>query len=128
MSLLTTWARVSACCPGASLITEVTTQDIILEDVARVILEDVYGDRTEEAQRYLAGHLAALSVSATAGGSGGSVAGPRVSESVGGVSVSYADATASLSDHSRYDETSCGRRLMQIQREVGAGKGPVWVV
>lgn len=84
---------------------------LVLNDVILQVSSCVFGNRQEEAQRYLAAHLLTMMVSAMSGGS--APGGPMTSQQVGQVSVQY--ASLSLTILSRYDTTPYGMRFSQIK-------------
>lgn len=89
-----------------------------IAEASREVAESVYGDRYDDAVKYLAAHLIAV---LTAGSRG--TAGPVVSESAGPVSRSYAAPATIVSEH--FAATVYGRRFLDIRRQVAGGP---WVL
>jgi hypothetical protein len=110
----TTKERVLTLAPELSVITDDDLWTMILEDVSLQVKYDVYGDNEERAQKYLAAHLLTLHVNASNGSA--SATGGVQKAKTGQVEASYADISKSLSDASRYDETSYGRQFMLIRK------------
>lgn len=77
--------------------------------------ETVWGDCTDEAIYYLTGHL--ISSTGGAGGSGGGVAGPITSESVGSVSRSYGQVNVNQGGNDElYATTRYGQMFLNLRR------------
>jgi len=81
--------------------------EIILEDVIRKVHNDVFGEDTEMAQRYLVAHYATLAMSPK------NTAGSLSGKSVGDVSVNF--QAPMLKKTTRYDTTSYGREYVNIR-------------
>lgn len=93
------------------------TQAAILLDVRLQVSEDSWGDRYDLASKYLAAHLGVVSERARLGGATGGVSGPVSSESVDGVSRSYASTTgggATESSRIGLDGTVWGREYQRL--------------
>lgn len=100
---------------NCSVLTTTANSDVFAMVMADAVLQcsyDVYGDRQEEAQRYLCAHLLTCLATST----GDAVpSGPMTKEKVGNVEVWYSDSGVdSHPDITRYDSTEFGRRFQQI--------------
>lgn len=84
-----------------------TVWEIILEDVQRECVEDVFGDDTEQAQRYLAAHRLATAFQPNGG------RGPVSSVSVGGISQSFTLPYLNRKDD--LGSTQYGMKFIQIR-------------
>lgn len=80
------------------------------------ISEASFGDRYDQAVKYLAAHLLAVMTGGSA-----SPAGPVVSEAAGRVSRSYAAMVGTPSSLDSLQATSYGRRYMDIRRQMVGG-------
>lgn len=80
----------------------------------REVNESVFGDRYDDALKYLAAHLLAVGRKGSEGASGA-----VVSETVGPISRSYGAAAITSSD--ALDSTAYGRRYAEIRRQCAGG-------
>lgn len=107
----TTLERVKAVAQDDANIQALTTGDVvwqvILEDVQRECVEDVFGDDTEQAQRYLAAHRLATAYQPNGG------RGPVSSVSVGGISQSFTLPYLNRKDD--LGSTQYGMKFIQIR-------------
>ena len=83
-------------------------------EAEREVNESAFGDRYDDALKYLAAHLLAAMRQGSQGASGA-----VVSETVGPISRSYGAAAITSSD--ALESTSYGRRYVEIRRQCAGG-------
>lgn len=112
MTTLTTLTNVKAIAADDENIQALDDEDpavtLALADVGRIVLEGVYGNQTEMAQRYLAAHLLSLAFT-EAGGRG-----PLSSETIGGITQSW--TLPYLNQHTVVASTQYGLMFLEISR------------
>lgn len=95
------------------------TQSVLegfIDEASAEVSEATYGDRYDQAVKYLAAHLAAVM---TAGST--SPSGPVTSETAGRVSRSYAAVVMSPTSADGLIATTYGRRFADIRRQMAGG-------
>lgn len=116
MSFTLTWAEVVKVDASLSTVA-VEIQTAILTDVDAQLNENALGAyRYQLCCKYLAAHLGALNISEDAQGPSG----PLTSESVGGVSRSYASISGATLDNASLSSTRHGLEYLRLIRTSGA--------
>jgi hypothetical protein len=100
--------------PGAFDAVTEGQASLVIDEAAREIVEDVWGDSYDDGILYLSAHLLTLFVVSQGVGGGG---GPVSSRQVGDVSVTFATArSASEIASGQFGSTLFGQRFLQLRR------------
>jgi len=87
-----------------------------IDEAVREVNTDVFGDRTDDATKYLAAHLLACMIDGSRG-----AAGPIVQERAGPLGRMYAIPNRGTDGSTTLGATTYGRRYMELQRLVAGG-------
>ncbi len=90
-------------------------QNLFLQDAANWLNPSIWGAKLEQGQRYLAAHLASVSLRRGAAG--------QISEvGAGAARVAYAQTAAKANDPSEYESTTYGMQFKRLMKTLPAAR------